>query len=55
MTTNLWKLDAQTTEYVVITVHWVDQEWTLHKRIIGFVHVPLSRKGKNVVQAMFNI
>ncbi|XP_044508352.1 zinc finger BED domain-containing protein RICESLEEPER 2-like [Mangifera indica] len=54
VTTDLWKSDAQNIEYMVITAHWVDQEWTLNKRIINFVHVPPPRNGETIAQALYN-
>ncbi|XP_044500195.1 zinc finger BED domain-containing protein RICESLEEPER 2-like [Mangifera indica] len=54
VTTDLWKSDAQNIEYMVITAHWVDQEWTLNKRIISFVHVPPPRNGETIAQALYN-
>ncbi|XP_044492703.1 zinc finger BED domain-containing protein RICESLEEPER 1-like [Mangifera indica] len=54
ITTDLWKLDHQSIEYMVLTVHWVDQSWSLNKQIINFVHLPLPRRGIDIAAAIFD-
>ncbi|XP_044500228.1 zinc finger BED domain-containing protein RICESLEEPER 2-like [Mangifera indica] len=54
ITTDLWKSDHQSIEYMVLTAHWVDQSWSLNKQIINFVHLPPPRRGIDIAAAIFD-
>ncbi|XP_044473984.1 zinc finger BED domain-containing protein RICESLEEPER 2-like [Mangifera indica] len=54
ITTDLWKSDHQSIEYMVLTTHWVDQSWSLNKQIINFVHLPPPRRGIDIAAAIFD-
>ena len=41
LTTDLWKSGSQKIEYMVITGHFINSNWKLHKRVLSFVHIPL--------------
>jgi hypothetical protein len=34
--------------YMCVTVHWVDDDWEIHKRIFNFLHVPGRHSGENM-------
>ncbi|XP_044464084.1 zinc finger BED domain-containing protein RICESLEEPER 2-like isoform X2 [Mangifera indica] len=53
ITTDLWKSDTQNIEYMIITAHWVDQSWSLNKRLINFVHLPPPRRGIDIASTIF--
>ncbi|KAK4395957.1 Zinc finger BED domain-containing protein RICESLEEPER 2 [Sesamum angolense] len=44
LTTDCWKSKNQKMEYMVITGHWIDQNWQLQKRVLNFVHIPPPRR-----------
>ena len=53
LTTDLWKSKSQKIEYMVITGHWIDQNWKLQKRVLNFVHVPPPRPGIEIAKAIW--
>ncbi|XP_050918766.1 zinc finger BED domain-containing protein RICESLEEPER 2-like [Lathyrus oleraceus] len=53
LTTDLWKSQNQKIEYMVLTGHFIDADWVLHKRILSFVHVPPPRRGVYIADAIF--
>ncbi|KAL4341466.1 hypothetical protein GQ457_08G017200 [Hibiscus cannabinus] len=40
ITTDMWTADHQNRGYMAVTAHYIDDEWTLQKRIIRFEYVP---------------
>ena len=52
LTTDLWKSQNQNIEYMVITGYFVDNELSLQKRVLSFVHVPPPRRGVDIADAM---
>ena len=38
---------------MVLTGHFIDADWVLHKRILSFVHVPPPRRGVYIADAIF--
>ncbi|KAK4428558.1 Zinc finger BED domain-containing protein RICESLEEPER 2 [Sesamum alatum] len=40
-------------EYMVITSHWIDQNWQLQKRVLNFVHIPPPRRGLEIADAIW--
>lgn len=54
VTTDLWKSEVQDIEYMEITAHWVDHNWSLQKRVINFVHLPPPRRGVDIAYTMIN-
>ncbi|KAL0423770.1 UNVERIFIED_CONTAM: Zinc finger BED domain-containing protein RICESLEEPER 2 [Sesamum radiatum] len=40
-------------EYMVITGHWIDQNWQLQKRVLNFVHIPPPRRGLEIADAIW--
>ncbi|XP_028794392.1 zinc finger BED domain-containing protein RICESLEEPER 2-like [Neltuma alba] len=53
LTTDMWKSAHQVAEYMVITGHFIDSGWNLHKRVLSFVKVPAPRRGIDVADAIF--
>ncbi|XP_024626091.1 zinc finger BED domain-containing protein RICESLEEPER 2-like [Medicago truncatula] len=53
LTTDLWKSQNQKIEYMVLTGHFIDADWVLQKRVLGFVHVPPPRHGVDIADAIF--
>ncbi|KAK4431280.1 Zinc finger BED domain-containing protein RICESLEEPER 2 [Sesamum alatum] len=53
LTTDCWKSKNQKMEYMVITGHWIDQNWQLQKRVLNFVHIPPPRRGLEIVDAIW--
>ncbi|KAK8936844.1 hypothetical protein KSP39_PZI012699 [Platanthera zijinensis] len=54
LTTDLRKSKNQKMEYMVITVHFIDSNWKLQKRVLSFVHVPPPRRGIDICNAIYN-
>ncbi|KAH0634645.1 hypothetical protein KY290_038111 [Solanum tuberosum] len=46
LTTDTWT-SIQRINYMVITAHWIDKNWTLHKRIINFCPIS-SHRGEDL-------
>lgn len=46
-TMDMWT-SGQTKGYMCITVHWIDENWCMQKRIIKFNHVQGNHSGKNL-------
>ncbi|KAL0291010.1 UNVERIFIED_CONTAM: hypothetical protein Sradi_7036900 [Sesamum radiatum] len=40
-------------EYMVITGHWIDQNWQLQKCVLNFVHIPPPRRGLEIADAIW--
>nr|GEY32797.1 hypothetical protein [Tanacetum cinerariifolium] len=40
-------------EYMVITRHFIDQNWRLQKRVLSFVHVPPPRTALDIVDGIY--
>ncbi|KAL0392914.1 UNVERIFIED_CONTAM: Zinc finger BED domain-containing protein RICESLEEPER 2 [Sesamum radiatum] len=40
-------------EYMVITGHWIDQNWQLQKSVLSFVHIPPPRRGLEIADAIW--
>lgn len=53
LTTDLWRSKPQKIEYMVVTGHYIDQQWKLQKRILSFVHLPPPRKGRDIANCLF--
>ncbi|XP_035841262.1 zinc finger BED domain-containing protein RICESLEEPER 2-like [Helianthus annuus] len=53
LTTNCWKSSHQRIEYMVITGHFIDQNWRLQKRVLSFVHVPPPRIGLDIADGIY--
>ncbi|KAL0454721.1 UNVERIFIED_CONTAM: Zinc finger BED domain-containing protein RICESLEEPER 1 [Sesamum latifolium] len=53
LTADCWKSKNQKMEYVVITGHWIDQNWQLQKRVLNFVHIPPPRRGLEIADAIW--
>lgn len=53
LTTDCWKSKNQKIEYMVITGHWIDQNWHLQKRILNFVHIPPPRRGLEIANSIW--
>ncbi|KAL4388481.1 hypothetical protein GQ457_09G023180 [Hibiscus cannabinus] len=45
ITTDMWTSDHQNRGYMAVTAHYVDNSWTLQKRIIRFEYVPTPHTG----------
>ena len=52
VTTDTWT-SIQNINYMCVTTHWIDDSWTLQKRIIGFFQIP-NHKGDTVAQELVN-
>ncbi|KAK8627627.1 hypothetical protein V6N13_135234 [Hibiscus sabdariffa] len=50
LTTDTWT-SLQRVSYMVLTAHWIDEEWMLQKRIINFCPISAHR-GENIGQAL---
>lgn len=53
LTTDCWKSSHQKIEYMVITAHFIDQNWRLQKRVLSFVHVPPPRTGLDIADGIY--
>ncbi|XP_076935981.1 zinc finger BED domain-containing protein RICESLEEPER 2-like [Bidens hawaiensis] len=53
LTTDCWKSSHQKIEYMVITGHFIDQNWRLLKRVLSFVHVPPPRTGLDIADGIY--
>ncbi|KAL0412949.1 UNVERIFIED_CONTAM: Zinc finger BED domain-containing protein RICESLEEPER 2 [Sesamum radiatum] len=53
LTIDCWKSKNQKLEYMVITGHWIDQNWQPQKRVLNFVHIPPPRRGLEIADAIW--
>ncbi|KAG8383758.1 hypothetical protein BUALT_Bualt04G0047100 [Buddleja alternifolia] len=53
LTTDLWKSKNQRIECMVITGHWIDQNWVLQKRVLNFIHLPPPRRGIEIANTLW--
>lgn len=50
LTSDTWT-SIQNLTYMVITPHWIDDEWNLQKKILNFFHIP-DHKGETITRAI---
>ncbi|GKC81577.1 zinc finger BED domain-containing protein RICESLEEPER 2-like protein, partial [Tanacetum coccineum] len=53
LTTDCWRSSHQKIEYMVITGHFIDQNWRLQKRVLSFVHVPPPRTALDIADGIY--
>lgn len=51
ITTDMWTF-VQTLVYLSLTVHFIDDEWKLHKKIINFCMIPSLHTGENIANVI---
>ncbi|CAO2179263.1 unnamed protein product [Urochloa humidicola] len=51
ITSDLWTATEMSC-YMSMTAHYIDADWKLHKKIIGFVHIEGPHNGENVGQEL---
>ncbi|XP_031266691.1 zinc finger BED domain-containing protein RICESLEEPER 2-like [Pistacia vera] len=49
LTTDIWNSSNQKLEYMVLTGHFIDNDWKLQKCVLNFVHIPAPRPGVEIV------
>nr|KAJ0188773.1 hypothetical protein LSAT_V11C900464680 [Lactuca sativa] len=47
LTTDCWKSSCQRSSYMVVTTHFVDKDWVMHKRVIKFKSLN-SHRGEDI-------
>lgn len=52
ITTDTWTL-IQMSNFMVVTAHFIDAEWVLHKRILTFTHIS-NQKGDGIGKLIEN-
>ncbi|XP_074349702.1 zinc finger BED domain-containing protein RICESLEEPER 2-like [Apium graveolens] len=52
-TTDCWTSN-QKIGYMVVTGHWIDEEWKLNSRIFNFVNVPPPHSGHVLAEVLFS-
>jgi hypothetical protein len=53
-TIDMWT-SCQNKSYMCVTIHWVDEEWRMQKRIIGFFHVEGRHTGQKLSQTFSEV
>ncbi|XP_031271639.1 zinc finger BED domain-containing protein RICESLEEPER 2-like [Pistacia vera] len=53
LTTDLWNSNNQKLEYMVLTGHWIDDNWKLNKRVLNFVRLPTPKGGVQIADAIY--
>ncbi|KAH7834900.1 hypothetical protein Vadar_020755 [Vaccinium darrowii] len=53
LTTDLWKSTTQKIQYMVVTGHFMDDNWKLQKRVLNFCNVPPPHTGVIVADALY--
>ncbi|KAH7841364.1 hypothetical protein Vadar_028912 [Vaccinium darrowii] len=53
ITTDMWKSPGQKIHYMVVTGHFVDNDWKLHKRVLSFCYVPPPHNGVIISDALY--
>ena len=48
LTTDMWKASARKQSYLVITLHWIDNQWKLRNVILDFRYIPRKQSGENM-------
>ncbi|XP_031262506.1 zinc finger BED domain-containing protein RICESLEEPER 1-like [Pistacia vera] len=52
LTIDLWNSSNQKLEYMVVTGHFIDNDWKLQKRVLNFVHILAPRLGVEIAIAI---
>ncbi|KAK9045232.1 hypothetical protein V6N11_059119 [Hibiscus sabdariffa] len=52
ITTDMWTADHQNRGYMAVTAHYIDDEWTLQKRIIRFEYVPTPHTSDVITECL---
>ncbi|WOK96158.1 zinc finger BED domain-containing protein RICESLEEPER 2-like [Canna indica] len=53
LTTDLWRSTNQKIGNMVLTGHFVDANWRLHKRVLNFVHIPPPHRGVEIADTIY--
>jgi hypothetical protein len=53
-TIDIWT-SCQDKSYMCVTIHWIDEEWRMQKRIIGFFHVEGRHTGQKLSQTFSEV
>ncbi|KAF7835652.1 zinc finger BED domain-containing protein RICESLEEPER 2-like [Senna tora] len=54
ITSDLWS-SISTDEYMVVTTHYIDDEWNLQKKVLSFTHVPPPRTGALLAERLYGL
>ncbi|KAJ1701665.1 hypothetical protein LUZ63_001444 [Rhynchospora breviuscula] len=52
-TGDLWISEGRDRSFMSLTCHYIDENWVLRKRIIGFTPLPSPYTGSNIAQAIY--
>ncbi|XP_031256900.1 zinc finger BED domain-containing protein RICESLEEPER 2-like [Pistacia vera] len=53
LTIDLWNSDNQKLEYMVLTGHWIDDNWKLNKWVFNFFRLPTPKGGVQIADAIY--
>ena len=52
VTTDIWKSTNQKVSYMVVTFHFIDSNWKLHKHVLNFCDIPPPHSGVAICDAL---
>ncbi|KAJ4776673.1 Zinc finger BED domain-containing protein DAYSLEEPER [Rhynchospora pubera] len=53
-TSDLWSSKGRDRGFMSLTCHYIDENWVLRKRIIGFTPLPSPHTGRNIAHAIYS-
>ena len=54
-TADLWTSPSGTRGFMSVTGHFIDGDWKLKKRVLGFVPVPTPHTGKQISDSLLHV
>ena len=54
LTSDMWT-HTEMSGYMSITPHYIDDEWNLHNKLIGFAHVEVPHMGEHIAKEIISM
>ena len=54
LTSDMWT-HTEMSGYMSITAHYIDDEWNLHNKLIGFAHVEVPHTGEHIAKEIISM
>ncbi len=54
-TTDIWTCSSQTTAYMAVTIHWIDESWEMNNLLIGFEQITGTHDGEAIANLFLKV